>query len=128
MSITDSVDAGRSATYSYDSLYRLSSAVTTGSTNYPKWGISEAYDRYGNRTDQNQTFGSPPMNPVLVSTSTNHVTSTGYAYDANGNMTNDGSNTLVYDAENRTLSATNGSAAGTYTYEPDGGYAIRLIG
>jgi RHS repeat-associated protein len=32
-------------------------------------------------------------------------------------MTNDGQNTLVYDAENRTLSATNGSASGTYTYD-----------
>ena len=32
-------------------------------------------------------------------------------------MTNDGSNTVVYDAENRTLSATNGSASGTYTYD-----------
>src|SRR5215475_12027974 len=32
-------------------------------------------------------------------------------------MTNDGSNTLVYDAENRGRSATNGSASGTYTYD-----------
>ncbi len=32
-------------------------------------------------------------------------------------MTNDGSNTLVYDAENRTLSATNGSTSGTYSYD-----------
>jgi RHS repeat-associated protein len=32
-------------------------------------------------------------------------------------MTNDGNNTLVYDAENRLLSATNGGASGTYTYD-----------
>src|SRR5882762_9200696 len=32
-------------------------------------------------------------------------------------MTNDGNNMLVYDAENRVLSATNGSASGTYTYD-----------
>jgi RHS repeat-associated protein len=32
-------------------------------------------------------------------------------------MTNDGNNTLVYDAESRLLSATNGGASGTYTYD-----------
>lgn len=32
-------------------------------------------------------------------------------------MTNDGLNALVYDAENRTLSSTNGSASGIYTYD-----------
>ncbi len=48
---------------------------------------------------------------------TNRITGSPYAYDANGNMTNDGSNTLVYDAENRVLSATNGSTSGSYTYD-----------
>ena len=37
--------------------------------------------------------------------------------DANGNMTGDGTNTLTYDAENRTVSASNGSASGSYTYD-----------
>jgi RHS repeat-associated protein len=35
-------------------------------------------------------------------------------------MTNDGYNTLLYDGENRATSATNGSAAGTYTYDGNG--------
>jgi RHS repeat-associated protein len=124
--ITDSVDGGRSATYTYDSLYRLTSAITTGSTNYPKWGLSESYDRYGNRTAQSTITGQGctgitcPTNSVAVSATTNRITSGGYAYDANGNMTNDGTNTLVYDAENRTLSSTNGSASGTYTYDGNG--------
>lgn len=39
-SITDSVDSGRGAAYSYDSLYRISTALTTGSVNYPQWGLS----------------------------------------------------------------------------------------
>ncbi len=34
-------------------------------------------------------------------------------------MTNDGLNTLVYDAENRVTSATNSSGSGTYTYDTD---------
>jgi RHS repeat-associated protein len=35
-------------------------------------------------------------------------------------MTADGNNTLVYDAENRLLSATNGGASGAYTYDGNG--------
>lgn len=91
--------------------------MTTGSTNYAKWGLSWSYDRYGNRLSQSATFDGPPTNSVSVDATTNRVNTTGYAYDANGNMTNDGSNTLAYDAENRVLSATNGGASGTYTYD-----------
>jgi RHS repeat-associated protein len=92
-------------------------AVTNGSTNYPKWGLSWTYDRYGNRTAQTVTAGSAYSNSVTVNTSTNQIVGPPYAYDANGNMTNDGSNTLVYDAENRLLSATNGGASGSYSYD-----------
>ena len=51
--ITDNVDNGRSSAYIYDSLNRLSIASTVGgSANYPQWGLSWTYDRYGNRTAQ----------------------------------------------------------------------------
>jgi hypothetical protein len=43
-----------------------------------------------------------------------------YTYDANGNMTNDGQNTLAYDAENRMLSAANGGTSGTYSFDGNG--------
>jgi RHS repeat-associated protein len=115
--ITDLVDNGRTASYTYDGLGRLSTASTVGSTGYPAWGLSWTYDRYGNSTNQTQTKGSPPYYNLTVSASTNHITGTPFSYDANGNMTNDGYNTLAYDAENRTLSATNGSTGGTYSYD-----------
>jgi RHS repeat-associated protein len=115
--ITDNVDSGRTISYSYDSLYRLTASTTNGSANYVKWGLSMSYDRYGNRLSQSQTYDAPPTNSVTVSATTNQIAGSPYAYDANGNMTNDGSNTLVYDAENHVLGATNGGAAGTYTYD-----------
>jgi RHS repeat-associated protein len=115
--ITDNVDSGRNISYGYDALYRLTSATTNGSAGYAKWGVLMNYDRYGNRLGQSQTYGAPPTNSVSVDAATNHITGTPYAYDANGNMTNDGNNTLLYDAENRVLSATNGSSSGTYTYD-----------
>jgi RHS repeat-associated protein len=113
--ISDTVDSGRTAKYTYDALARLSTAQTSGSTPYPQWGLSETYDRYGNRTLQNVTAGTGPYSSVSVSTTTNRLTGSPYTYDSNGNLTNDGSNSLVYDAENRLTSIN--SAANEYIYD-----------
>jgi RHS repeat-associated protein len=130
-SITDAVDGGRNATYTYDGLARLSTAATTGSTNYPAWGLQQGYDRYGNRKSQTAISGcvapmTCPQPSVSVSLSTNRIS--GYTYDANGNMTNDGFNTLVYDAENRAVSASNTGSSGTYTYDGNGLRVKRVSG
>lgn len=124
--ITDSVDTGRNMTYTYDSLDRLSNAKSAGSTNYPAWGLSSTYDRYGNRTAQSISSGCTgltcPTSSVTVSASTNQITGSPYTYDANGNMTNDGVNAMTYDAENRVV-----SAPGT-TYAYDGmGHRVQKI-
>lgn len=119
-SISDSVDGGRNASYTFDSLYRLTTAGTAGSANYAAWGLKWTYDRYGNPTAEAQTAGSPPQYSVSVSPTTNQITGSPYAYDLGGNMTNDGNNTLVYDAENHAVSATNGSNGGAYVYDGNG--------
>jgi RHS repeat-associated protein len=119
-SITDSVDNGRTVAYNYDPISRLSTAVTTGSSNYPQWGLSWGYDRYGNRLNQTLTAGSGYQGSVQVTQSSNRINCIGGSgqyctggvvptYDANGNMTYDGTNTLVFDAENHATSATNQS-------------------
>src|ERR1700722_6417407 len=127
-SITDSVDSGRSIAYTYDALNRLSTAVTTGSTNYPTWGLSFTYDRYGNRTAQTVTAGTAPSSSVVVSANTNHITFSGYAYDLNGNMTNDAINTIGYDGENRLVSSTGSAGAGTYSYRASGLRTVKVSG
>lgn len=123
-SITDYMQSGRSATYTYDSLYRLTNAATTGSTGYPAWGLSESYDRYGNRTAQSISSGCSgitcPTNSVTVSATTNQVTTSPEAYDLSGNMTNDGLNTITYDGEGRAVTASGGLGSGTYTYDGNG--------
>jgi RHS repeat-associated protein len=53
---------------------------------------------------------------VAVNATTNRITGSPYAYDANGNMTNDGINPLVYDAENHAVS----SSSGAYSYDGKG--------
>jgi len=124
-SLTDNVDNGRSLTFGYDNLARLANAVTVGSTAYPKWGLSFTYDAYGNRTQQSISAGcvapmTCPTNSVAVSTGTNRITTSGYAYDANGNMTNDGVNILTYDGENHELTSSGSLGSGAYLYDGNG--------
>jgi RHS repeat-associated protein len=126
--VTDAVDSGRNMTYTYDALERLTSATSKGSTNYPQWGLSWTYDRYGNRSAQTVTAGTAPANSVTVSATTNQIITTGYAYDLNGNMTNDGQNTLIYDAENRATSSADGSGTATYAYDASGIRVLRTFG
>jgi YD repeat-containing protein len=61
--------------YTYDSLNRLSTAVS-GST----WGLSFTYDGFGNRTAQTVTLGSGPSSSLSVNAANNRVTS--WTYDA----------------------------------------------
>ena len=122
--ITDYVQSGRNATLTYDSLYRLTNAATAGSTSYPAWGLSETYDRYGNRSAQSISSGCSgitcPTNSVSVSATTNRITGSPFSYDAGGNMTNDALNTLTYDGEGRAVTASGGLGSGTYTYDGNG--------
>ena len=46
--------------------------------------------------------------------------SASFTYDANANLIGDGTNTYVYDAENRLVSATTAGATTTVTYDPLG--------
>jgi RHS repeat-associated protein len=127
-SITDSVDSGRSIAYTYDAMGRISTAATTGSTNYAKWGLSWGYDRYGNRLSQSVTAGTAPHTSVVVNAANNQITTAGYSYDANGNQTNDAVNTLAYDAENRLVSSSGSAGSGTYSYRASGIRAVKVSG
>ncbi len=113
-SITNNVDATRSMTYSYDPLGRLKVAFAGPEAN-PTWKLDWDYDRYGNRPNQNVRAGSPPGPQLTIDPNTNRITGTGYGYDANGNITADGLNSLTHDAENRTVSVN-----GTTSYFYDG--------
>jgi len=127
--ISDNVQSGRSATYTYDARKRLATAGTSGSTGYPQWGLSWTYDDYGNRTAQSVTAGSGPSNSVTVSTSTNRITAMGgynFLYDSNGNLTQDDLYKYKYDAENRLVEVKNLSDTLIATYAFDG-HSLRVI-
>ena len=101
------------ATLGYDEFNRLTSkTVNSGET---AQNFTYVYDRWGNRWQQNVTAGSGPQPQLSFNTSTNHITNSGFAYDAAGNMTNDGYHTYTYDAEG-SITAVDGGATAQYTY------------
>jgi len=101
-------------TFSYDHFDRLASRnITSGAAQ----NFSYLYDRWGNRWQQTETSGSGGPQPNLnFNTSSNQITTSGYAYDAAGNMTSDGTHTYTYDAEGNVTKVDNGST-NTFTYD-----------
>jgi RHS repeat-associated protein len=119
--IIQAIDAvsGETIDYTYDSLNRLITAATTG----PQWGLSFGYDGFGNRLSQTVTKGSGPASSLAISLANNRITTSGYSYDSNGNLTTmpygAGSMTLTYDVENRVIQAVNSNGTEQYGYSPD---------
>ena len=67
--------------------------------------------------------GAVPVTRNYTTNGLNQYTAAGTAtflYDANGNLTNDGTNAYVYDVENRLVSATIGGQAVSLRYDPMG--------
>jgi RHS repeat-associated protein len=122
------------ASYGYDPVGRLASLT---------------HDLAGSASDQALTFGYNPASQIVARTSSNDAyasntalnvsrayavnglnqytgtTSGGspsatFAYDANGNLTSDGTNAYVYDAENRLVSRTGGGSTVALAYDPLG--------
>ena len=120
--------------FSYDTLNRVAGASDNQASN-PDKQYCWSYDAFGNRTLQAGssaafTVGSPTCTPASGATydsvwanqstsNNNRLGATtqapgGVAYDAAGDVTNDGVNTYLYDAEGR-ICATSATVSGTTT-------------
>ena len=110
--------SGEETNYMYDSLGRLTDAHTTGA----QWGQTFSYDGFGNLTAETATKGPAPSVTRTYDPGTNRLTGTGYAYDANGNMTAMPGLTMTYSVENRLTQAvnTNFNETDNYGYDPAG--------
>jgi RHS repeat-associated protein len=115
--------SGRSISYNYDQLGRLLTATTAGSTQYPAWGLSETYDRYGNRTNQTVTAGSGPSFSNAVNTNNRLV---GYTYDASGNLIGYPSNAATFAYNGEECNTTFGGGGDNATYTCDANH-IRVM-
>ncbi|MBI3658118.1 MAG: hypothetical protein HY232_17080, partial [Acidobacteria bacterium] len=125
---TDNVDTTRTQQYSYDSLVRLSQ-FKLGPIGSPSTTMNFTYDPYGNRTAQ-ATIGPGPTMNLTYDSATNRITTTGYGYDLNGNLTNAPSSTVyAYDLGNRLTSVTVGATVqGSYTYNGMGLRISKTVG
>jgi RHS repeat-associated protein len=134
--------------YSYDQLNRLvCSNITSnqnGSCAFPPTGTptyTYAYDRFGNRWQQNGPAGSP-YNSSFSFTGNNTVNNNridGSSYDSAGNLLKDAFHSYFYDAENRliqvdgtlpycTSNGSSGSAATACYYYDAQGHRVHRSG
>ena len=116
--ITNNLDTGRNVTYGYDSLNRINTASSQATSGPDCWGQSVptgGYDRFGNLQTLNVSKCSAPSLSVGINTK-NEITNAGFAYDASGDETGDGSYSYTWDAERRMTSG----AGVTYTFDGTG--------
>ncbi len=125
LSFTNDKDSNRSVTYGYDSLNRITSAATpntdcslvTGTSLTKNWGESFTIDAWGNLTAKNVTKCTAESLSVGPATLQNQLpSSSGFGYDAAGDMTSNGSATYTYNGEGQLKT----TAGVTYTYDGDG--------
>jgi RHS repeat-associated protein len=119
--------------YSYDVLNRLQTA-SASSGPYGNHDGCWAYDGFGNRTAESyQTSACPSSESNVLANTTynvaNQVTgtsvnsaTTGFTYDAAGNVLNDGANQYVYDMEGRlcAVASTIVRSMNQYVYDAEG--------
>jgi RHS repeat-associated protein len=114
--LQNQLNDARSQNFTYDSLNRVATAYTNGST----WGQAFTIDPWGNLTAVTAVSGTTPVGVFTATATTkNQLTCTAgcsSSYDAAGNMLTDGNGGITYDAENRILTA----GGVTYTYDGDG--------
>jgi RHS repeat-associated protein len=94
--------SGRSVTYTYDELYRLTSETIAGAA-IQNGVVNYTYDAVGNRKQLNSTVPAIPASGLLNYDANDRTTTD--PYDANGNLLNGGAGGNVYDFENRLVQA-----------------------
>ena len=124
---------GITETYGYDATSQLTSAdygansrVTVDPTGGRVTRETFAYDALGNRTQVGRVVPNAPSTTTAYTANAlnqyTQVAGTAFAYDANGNLINDGKQAYRYDAQNRLLAvepvaAANGSVRADFAYD-----------
>jgi RHS repeat-associated protein len=119
--LTDGLDPGLTFDFGYDGLSRLTSATSS------RYGqLSYSYDTIGNFISK-EGVAYTAYDPVKVHAVRTTSDGRSYGYDPNGNMTADGSRTLLYDWENRPTVVTSGSTTSLFTYTAGGERVKRQV-
>jgi RHS repeat-associated protein len=119
-SVTDAVNPGQSAAYTYDNLNRLATVALSRAL----VAAATGYDEFGNRLSQAKAPGSPGSPPEITLSygeSTNRITTSGYTYDLNGNITAmPGVTGIQWDVFDRMMQATANGSTTSYKYDAFG--------
>ena len=120
---TDAVQSEHSATYDYDSIYRLEQVQGADES----WGVSWTFDTWGNRLTQAPSglATSKVGTQTLGYTSTTNR-NTAFMYDAAGNQKTDGTHNYTFNAANQITQMDAGAAV--YTYDGDGRRMKKTVG
>ena len=125
----DSLASGSYTYYAYDAAGRLTSINQdiTGTANDVTYGLNQynPASQVTQRSTSNDAYvwtGAVNVSRNYVVNGLNQYTSAGpatFTYDANGNLTSDGTNSYGYDVENRLIQAS-GATNATLRYDPLG--------
>jgi RHS repeat-associated protein len=121
LSVLDKTWTQQNIKYTYDKLSRVLEARYRPALNLTAVDADlqrrylYTYDRMHNRLSESVALnGGAPTVKNWTYNAANQISSAGYAYDNNGNLTGDGTNTYAWDRANRLLSM------GTSSYKYDG--------
>jgi RHS repeat-associated protein len=127
LSITDNLNSSLTQNFTYDSLNRLYTAQTAGTSGANCWGQQFGYDAWGNLLTETPNVSGCPTNALNVGVNAkNQITNPGFSYDPSGNLLADGTNSYTFDAENHLTFLNSGAA--TYTYDAEGRRMAKKIG
>jgi RHS repeat-associated protein len=108
----------RTISYTYDPLYRLTRANYSDGTNF-----RYTYDAVGNRLSEEATGGTVNSYAYDAANRLASVDGVPYAWDANGNLLDDGSYTYSYDHANRLKTVNGPEVSASYAYN---GLGVRV--
>ncbi|HEY0764376.1 MAG TPA: PKD domain-containing protein [Pyrinomonadaceae bacterium] len=114
--------SGRTVTYTYDDLYRVTSETINNDTHSVNGAVSYNLDAVGNRLSRTSTVIGVPSQ---ASTFDQNDRLNSDTYDANGNTTASNTNSYAYDFENQLTSLNNGAV--TYVYDGDGNRVSKTV-
>ena len=114
---------GRTVTYTYDDLYRLTSESIANDPHGVNGNISYSDDLVGNRLSWTSTVAGVPSQNSTFDVN-DRLTSNNY--DNNGNITSANGSTYVYDFENHLTNLNSGNV--TYAYDGDGNRIAMTVG
>jgi RHS repeat-associated protein len=123
---------GVSMNYSYDVASQLT-GITYKNGSTTLGNLTYSYDLAGRRTGVGGSYARTGT-PLAASSATYNVNNqltqwkgASLAYDANGNLTSDGTNTYTWNARNQLVSISGGASA-SFQYDPFGRRVSKTIG